>query len=166
MKQMNERWSRWAEKAAKYKYVLLVLMVGLILLLLPERAASQQTAEPTVTGSPAGEEYGTYSLEREENRLAQLLSGIDGAGDCQVLLAVASTETVELAQDDGETVILSGGSGRESTVTVKTVYPEYLGAVVVSGGANDPAVKYELLSAVMSYTGLRSDQISICTKRA
>jgi len=152
-------------KVAKYRYVLLVLLVGLILMLLPAKTNYQQPIE-TVPEISNNTDCTAYSLEREEVRLAQLLSQIDGAGECEVLLAVASTEEIELAEDAGETVILSGGSGRESTVTVKTVYPEYLGAVVASSGAGDPSVKYELLSAVMSYTGLRSDQISICTKRA
>ena len=94
--------------------------------------------------------------------MGRVLSGIRGAGDCSVLLAVDATEKTELARDGENTVVLSGGSGRESTVTVQSEYPTYLGAVVVCTGAGDVRVRYDVLNAVMSYTGLTSDEISIC----
>ena len=103
-----------------------------------------------------------FDLSNEERRLSETLSAIKGAGTCRVLLSVGATEETELAEAGEAPLVLSGGSGGERTVTVRSVYPVYQGAVIVSTGASDPVVKYELLNAVMTYTGLRSDQITIC----
>ncbi len=160
MKPTNETWQNWTRQFGKYRYVLLVFLVGLLLLLLPERKRTDpvtESAAETAQAVPAG-----FSVEREEQRLGRVLSGIRGAGDCSVLLAVDATEKTELARDGENTVVLSGGSGRESTVTVQSEYPTYLGAVVVCTGAGDVRVRYDVLNAVMSYTGLTSDEISIC----
>ena len=163
MKQMNERVEQWAKKAGKYKYAFLVLLVGLVLLLLPTGSRRETAAEtPAAVVTETGE---GFSVEREEQRLAEVLSSIRGAGDCRVLLAVSATEETELARDGEETVILSGSSGKESAVTVRSVYPAYEGAVVVCTGAGDPAVKYDVLSAVMAYTGLDSSEITVCAMR-
>lgn len=162
MKQMNEQLARVMNKAAKYKYVWIVLLFGIVLMLLPtsgEEDSSVTVPEVTVAEKPMTE---GFSVEAEEKRLAEILSSIKGAGECRVLLSVASTEEMELARDDGGTVILSGGSGVENIVTIKTLYPVYQGAVIVCAGADSPAVKYDILSAVMTYTGLGSDKISIC----
>lgn len=159
MKPMNEKWGAMLQRTGKYRYVLLVFLLGLVLMLLPTK--SEESRPPSQATPEIEEEPGGFSVEREEKHLSAILSEIRGAGDCQVLLAVESTEETQLASDDGETVVLSGGNGRENTVTIRSLYPEYLGAVIVSSGANDPNVRYELLSAVMTYTGLRSDEISI-----
>lgn len=144
----------------KYRYVLLVLVAGLVLMLLPTGKSTGQTAVAETKAVPETGEG--FDLEREERRLQETLSAIRGAGDCRVLLAVSATERTELARDGEETVILSASSGKESTVTLRSVYPDYLGAVVLCTGAGDPTVKYDVLNAVMAYTGLDSGDITIC----
>lgn len=163
MKQMNESLGKLTRAAVKYKYVLLVLLFGLALMLFPARTAPvQEEVQTPLPQATASEEQG-FDLIREEQRLSEVLSAVRGAGECRVLLSVAATEETELAEDAEGPLILSGGSAGERTVTVRRVYPDYRGAVIVSTGAGDPVVKYDLLNAVMTYTGLRSDQITICS---
>ena len=57
----------------KYKYVFLILLVGILLMLLPEGGKSTQEAEPQ---PPAQTEEG----ECLEERLSHLLSRMEGAG--------------------------------------------------------------------------------------
>ena len=68
--------------AGKYKYVLIILLAGLILLLLP--GGSRTKAEPTAA-QPMDTQMQT--IQTEEQRLAQLLRQISGAGQVQVLLS-------------------------------------------------------------------------------
>lgn len=161
---MNERLKGMGRSAAKYKYVWLVLLFGLVLIMLPSNHDTKQAeiqAPALQTPPPASN---GFDLEREEERLRETLCAIKGAGECKVLLSISATEETELAKNGENTLILSGnGSSGEHTVTLRRIYPLYEGAVIVSSGAGDPAVKYDLLNAVMIYTGLRSDQISICT---
>ena len=77
-----------------------------------------------------------------------------------------------LAQDvsqgnatETETVIVSTGSSTEQAVSVKTIYPEFQGALVICDGAGSASVKLEVLRAVSAITGLSSDQISICRRK-
>lgn len=160
MKPMNERLQGLVQSAVKYKYVWLVLLFGIVLMLLPSKEREQAIIETPATQTPAPETI--FDRSQEERRLQDILCAIRGAGECRVLLAVEGTEETELAADGEGTIVLSGGSSGEKTVTLRYVYPVYQGAVVVSTGAGDPTVKYDLLNAVMTYTGLRSDQISIC----
>ena len=81
--------------AGKYKYVLIILLAGLILLLLP--GGSRAKAEPT-EAQPIDTQMQT--IQTEEQRLAQLLRQISGAGQVQVLLSYRCSAERELATDD------------------------------------------------------------------
>ena len=93
-------------------------------------------------------------------------------GEATVVLTLNSSGEDVLAQDtsegtssDRETVIVSTGSGTEEAVSVKTIYPEFKGALVICQGAGNASVKLEVLKAVSAITGLSSDQISICQRK-
>lgn len=151
--------------AGKYKYVLIILLAGLILLLLPggsrtkaEQTAAQPLAEQTQTQ--------TQTLQAEEQRLAQLLRQISGAGQVQVLLSYRCSAERELATDDsGQPAIISAGGGAQAAVELRTVSPQYLGAVVVCDGADAPQVQLAVTQAVAQFTGLSTDRISVLKKQ-
>lgn len=153
----------------RYKYVLLVMLAGVLLLLLPDSDKTVQSREPTVTGVEED-----FSVEALEEKLEKTLSEIDGAGQVQVMLTVQSGMKRVLAQDgsleqDGDsaqretqTVVISAGSGMQETVLVQQIYPQFQGALVVADGGGDPAVRLKLTEAVAALTGLGADKISIC----
>lgn len=149
----------------KYKYVLLIFLVGVILLLLPSGKASTKihtdAAAPTNEVSTASQE-----AQAAEARLAALLTQIDGAGQVKVLLSYQCSSETEYATDDGETVIISAGSGTQAAVERKTIYPQYLGAVIVCEGADSARVKMDILQAVAQFTGLGTDKISVLKLRS
>lgn len=90
----------------KYKYPLIILILGLVLLLLPSGAGSGLEADS-----------GDYLLQ-------QVLACSKGVGDARLI----SSEN---------------------------------GVVIVCEGANDAAVRLEIIRAVGSYTGFGSDKITI-----
>lgn len=138
--------------AGKYKYVLIILLAGLILLLLP--GGSRTKAEPIDTQM--------QTIQTEEQRLAQLLRQISGAGQVQVLLSYRCSAERELATDDsGQPAIISAGGGAQAAVELRTVSPQYLGAVVVCDGADAPQVQLAVTQAVAQFTGLSTDRISV-----
>lgn len=135
------------------QYLTMFLFCGVLLMLLPT------SNEKTVTEQ---DESGyTFSLEREEQRLAGILSSIHGVNQCNVLLSVSTGTESVLAEDEGKTIVVSNGN-QEETVTILERYPLYQGAVVVMGGYSDANIRFDVLSAVMSYTGLGTDKITIC----
>ncbi len=143
----------------KYRYALIIALVGLLLMALPEN-----TEEPKLSESVQNAE--TDSLQEE---LAQILSRVQGAGKVEVLLTQFSgPETIyqtDLDQSDTDTrrdtVILSDSSRGEAGLVRQVNPPIYQGALIVCQGGDSPAVKLAIVQAVMSVTGLTSNQITV-----
>ena len=145
--------------AAKYKYVLIILLAGLVLLLLP---TGSKAKVKTVQASAVTEQTQTQTIQAEEQRLTQLLQQINGAGQVQVLLSYRCSAERELATDDtGEPTIISAGGGAQEAVELKTVSPQY----IVCDGADSPQVQLAVTLAVAQFTGLSTDHISVLRKQ-
>lgn len=168
------------EKLKGVKYPLLVLLVGLLLLLLPTGGSGEKAEESDSSDGASGQAAqapGTASGGDLEEKLEEMLSLIDGAGQVRVLLTPVNDGEKVLARDsvtstqtrDGETrseesdsaVILQRSGGGSGTVEVSYLYPEYRGAVVAAQGAEDPKVKLEIIEAVKAATGLSSDAVKV-----
>lgn len=175
---------RWNEAAAskvwklliKNKYVLAVLLVGLILIMLPSGEKSE-----TPSAAISNDAVLDFSLDKLEAHLCDILSKIDGAGNVSVMLTLKSSTEKVIARDgkssyksDGEgevtgyemeneeiTVIVSSGSGTDSAVVLKYIYPQFLGAVVVAEGAGSAEIRLRIIEAVAAVTGLGTDKISV-----
>lgn len=136
----------------KYKYTVLILLLGVGLMLWPQ--TGEGTTEPVV-------------LENTdlEDRLENLLSQVEGAGEVRVLLTYAESashkyQTDQKSETETETVLVSGG-GTQTPLTVSTRYPTYQGAVILCQGADSASVRLDLVKAVSDLTGLSSDKISV-----
>lgn len=169
-------WEVWRDKGLdlvrRYKFVLLIIAVGLVLLLWPSGEKSAET--------PAEAELSTttedFSVSALEEKLSQTLSKVQGAGDVTVMLTVRGGARKLLAEDvttaveaDGthqsqraNLVVSSGGGAGEEPVLVQQLYPEFQGALVVCSGAGDASTRLKLMEAVSALTGLGADKISIC----
>lgn len=159
----KEAWSRltgkWKDSFQRYRLVWLVILAGLFLLQLPS-GEKAQTPEPETIQTG-------FDLTAMEDRLAQALSRIDGAGEVTVVLTVREGTRQILAQDRGreegetETVVIARGSSTQETVTVQELYPAFQGALLVCPGGDDPAVRLKLTEATSALTGLGANKISI-----
>lgn len=153
----------------QYKYVLLVIAVGILLLAWP---AHQDDSDPAEASGLSGTEE-SFSVEGLEARLGQVLSRIEGAGEVSVMLTVQSGMERVLATDtsarqeeerrelEEQTVIISTDDGEEA-VLVTQRYPTFQGALIVCSGGEDPEVRLALTRAVAALTGLGSDRITVC----
>ena len=154
----NEPRQRINALFGKYKYPILVILVGLGLLLLP----TGETETPSVPVETVRE----ASLEQ---RLEELLGQIEGAGAVRVLLTEdVGRETVWQTdvQSDADsvredTVILEDSGRNEVGLVRRTRSPSYRGAVILCQGADAPSVKLAIVEAVRCVTGLGADQISV-----
>lgn len=154
---------RLSGRLGKYKWVGLILLVGLFLLAWPTGEGTQAEDTPETTR--------TFDLAATEARLAEALSRIKGAGEVTVVLTLAGgprqvlaqdvDQTTERGQERRETVVVSRGSGGQEAVAVQEVSPEYQGALLVCPGGGDPTVRLQLTQAVAALTGLGADKISI-----
>ena len=158
------------ETLERYKFVLVVILVGAVLLLWPEEkgVVSLKTEAVAETASNA------FDLAEVERKMSAALSEIDGTGSVTVVLTVKNSSRNILAEDKNlaakegssertaETVVISTGSGSQSPVLVEQVYPEFQGALVVCSGGDRVDVRLKLVEAVSALTGLGADKICIC----
>lgn len=165
----GKEWGRRLRAALeKFKYVLLVGLVGAVLLLLPTGEETARTAQA------GGAETDLFQVETIERRLEDALSQVEGAGTVTVVLTLKDGPRQVLAQDgsasegdsqttrETSTVMASKGSGTQEPVALQELGPSYRGALVVAQGAGDPQVRLALSEAVSALTGLGADKISIC----
>lgn len=160
-------------KLGRFKYPLLILLLGLVLLSIPARSEKKETAK-TAQGPPEPLRAGWEDVEA---RMEAILGEIEGAGKVRVMLqysagekSVYQTDSEQEIRTNGdgketrttvETVLASGGSGGAGPVVVQTIYPTFRGAVVVAEGADAGSVKLDLVNAVSSLTGLGADKITV-----
>lgn len=152
---------KWLEVIKKYRYALLVLILGLGLLLLPGK-------KPEQTQAPAQQEPAAMVYDLPE-KLEKILSKIEGAGQVSVMLSVRTGEQTLFQEDKDtsgdslrqETVIVSGADRGQSGLVQQINPPTYLGAIVVCKGADRAQVRLAIVEAVSRITGLGADQISV-----
>lgn len=169
-------WEVWRDKALdlfrRYKFVLLVIAVGVALLLWP--SGEKPSEPPPEADVPSIAE--DFSVSALEEKLAQTLSQVQGAGDVTVMLTVRGGARKLLAEDVTTSVdpggerqsqrthlVVSGGTGAgEEPVLVQQLYPQFQGALVVCSGGGNASTRLKLMEAVSALTGLGADKISIC----
>ena len=114
---------KWPEKIAgllkKYKYPIILLCIGMILMGLPSFSGEKEPAAGETAAVPTSPEPGV------QEELEQILKNIYGAGDVKVMLTISQGEKTlyqtdvvsgitENSQDtDTDTVIVSDGEGGE-----------------------------------------------------
>jgi stage III sporulation protein AG len=148
----------------KYRYVALVLAVGVVLMLIPTGSKpTKETALPTTQDR----------ILSVEEKLTQILRQVKGAGEVQVLLTEAmGEETIyqtneDISQNDtssssrGDTVTITDSQRNEQGLVRQQNPPQYMGAIVVCQGGDQPTVRLAILDAVSKVTGLGADKISI-----
>lgn len=153
--------------AGKYKYILLVIAAGFLLLTFPggEKSGKEEKRSES------------FNLQAFEKQVEKTLSECEGVGRCKVMLSVSSGPESVFAKEaresrredegsresdiDTKPSIISGGAGEETPVLIKEMYPEFRGAVVICDGAASAALRGKVIEAVSALTGLRSDRISV-----
>lgn len=144
----------------RYKYVLLIILVGVVLMSIP-------------SPNPAQHEIKTESMPAEEplsDRLEEILGKIEGVGKVQVLLTQAVGEETIYQQDEDrtasgdvrlETVIIADDSRNQQGLIRTVTSPVYLGAIVVCQGGDSSAVRLSVVQAVAGVTGIGTDRIIV-----
>ena len=162
------------ELLGRYKYVLLVVALGALLLLWPERdhTAAGETALNTDTAR------GAEAVKTIEEDLEQILSKISGVGRVDVMLTVESSSELVLAEDttlrysgntqapddydrSSTTVTVTSSGGGQDVVVTRERYPQYRGALVVCDGGENDSVRLQVVEAVAALTGLGTDRIAV-----
>lgn len=159
-------WVTWKQEGIKslqkYKYMALILLLGIFLMALPGQEQPQPEPVPQETAEPA-----------LQQSLTEILSRVEGAGKVEILLTeAAGARTVYQTDQDSSvseqteelrrnTVLVTGADRGETGLIQQQIPPTYQGAVVLCQGADKAQVRLSMVEAVMSATGLSSDKITV-----
>ena len=155
IKGIREKAGKWF---SKYKYLALILLVGIGLMLIPSKSG----------GEEATEQIPQHTVETTDiaEQLEEILSNIKGAGRVQVMLTVKSGEqtiyqTDTPATDRQDTVIITDDNRAQNGLVQQVISPTYRGAIVLCQGADSASVCLAIKEAVSKVTGLDTSQISV-----
>jgi len=158
----------------KYKYVLVVAAVGVVLLLWP----SGQTQRQVIAAETTPEVSAVLELEE---KLEHILSQAEGVGRVAVSLSVSREGEVVYAEDveqdisreysegfllqenraENRQMLIVDTDDGESAVVVSRLTPTYQGALVVCQGADRADIRLQVTQAVAGLTGLSTDRIVV-----
>lgn len=160
------RESGW-EYIKKYRYVIIVLLAGILLMSLPEMHSPEQKKEDT----HQAEHMINHSTLQES--LEEILSKIEGAGKVQVLLTEqAGQQTYYQTDEDNrsdadssdinrKTVLITDSNRTQTGLIQRVDPPAYQGAIIVCQGADRAAVRLSIVDAVAKATGLTTNHITV-----
>lgn len=162
----KQLFTQCAALARKYRYVLLLAALGLALVLVPvKKDAAAVTAQPA--SEPAD------ARDALQGEIEAALAQIDGAGRVRLVLTWADAgESVyqqntrtsgsgENASAESTVAAVPSGSSAQQALVAKQLAPKCAGALIVSDGGGNAAVRLALCDAVRALTGLRADQITV-----
>ena len=149
---------------SKYKYVLLILALGVVLMCIPVSKEEKNDID-------SSEKF--QQEDSMEDRLEEILSQLQGAGKVEVILTIAEGERILYQYDEDrdisehgtsekkDTVIISDNNRNESAVITQILPPIYRGAIIVCQGADQASVRLAIVEAVSKATGLGADKICV-----
>jgi len=146
-------------------YAAVVVIAIMVLVFFSSIGGSGKPASAQVSSTPLTNVEQNYVREMEQ-KLVSVLSQVRGAGSVSVMVTAVGSSTLEIAYNiDEKTITQNGGSNSStstSTVTKTPVMvggnpfvltetkPQLKGVLVVASGANNPAVRLDLLRALQT----------------
>lgn len=155
------------------------IIIGLVIIAVMIIIYSNVSAAKEKTEAASGGE--ATLTENLENRLAEILGEIEGAGEVKVMITFAGTGDKITAETTNTHTTTTNGSTSSTTTTTTTSspilsgsdvvilqekMPEIKGVIVVAEGAGDMTVKLKLMQATATVLGINANSIQIFTRRA
>lgn len=183
MKKINELFNDEEKKKLKPLIFLagICILCLIVIAIMPDGKKEENVSTDSEVKTSASE---TENKDLED-KLTEILSKINGAGDLDVMITFQSSEEIVPAYNSNtttETTKEQDSSGGERTTTsstqnktmitsnsndpviLKTSEAEIKGVIVVASGANDPKVKELLYDAVKTSLQISGHQVEIYAK--
>ena len=172
---MNNKENKWITKIKNIKHLdvaIVIIFVGVLLLLyFSDGTSFINNGTATTTETQAYYSYKTYT-EYLESKLIDVLSQINGVGKINIMITLESSPELVIAYDTetygvGETLttkkepIIITQNGISSPLILSELLPKIRGVVIVAQGADNVAVKLDLLTATIKLLDISVDSIEI-----
>lgn len=154
-----------------------------------ENAENEENAAWRKTENPASGTLADYAAAQEE-KLARLLSGMEGVGEVEVMLTFVSSEELVVEKDapvtrsntvekdseggtrtvtqyeQGDSTVYLSGSGESEPYVVKTLNPRVEGVLVVAEGAGDGTVNRNITEIAQALYGVEAHKVKVVSMKA
>ena len=180
-KNLNEK-----DKKKIYSLLTLAVICGIALIAMSGLEDKAISSKDEVNNKITQEELSNESSKATlEEKIKNILSQIEGAGEVDVMITYESSEeiqpafntnttteeTKEVDQQGGERTVTTSSenktmitSSSNEPIVIKTNQPKINGVIVVATGAKDLTVKETLYSAVQTALQVQGHQVEIYTK--
>ena len=153
------------------KHIELIVSIFAIFVAILIYFANTEIFSKSTTESVINKECTEY-IDTLEEKLSNVLSHIEGAGNVKVLITIKSDTKQEFAVNKETKTTTSGNSTTTTTteeivvvqnkpVVVNETLPQIKGVIVVAQGASSINVKLELLKAVQTLLNIEANNIEI-----
>jgi len=187
----------------KLNVLIIIASVGILMIVLANTFSTGGNSDETVRMDPPAEQVAkipsanpSSDITKLENTLAQkleeVLTQIEGVGDVEVTINLASTteknfavntstnskntrefdqkggnRTITEIDETGQMVLVRESQGnREQPIVVKEIKPEVRGVIVVAEGAEDPVIRSDLMKAVHVYLDLPLYKVIVLSRES
>ena len=187
----------------KLNVLIIIASVGILMIVLANTFSTGGNSDETVRMDPPEEQVvkmpsanPSSDITKLENTLAQkleeVLTQIEGVGDVEVTINLASTteknfavntstnskntrefdqkggnRTITEIDETGQMVLVRESQGnREQPIVVKEIKPEVRGVIVVAEGAEDPVIRSDLMKAVHVYLDLPLYKVIVLSRES
>lgn len=177
---MTDRLTRWLSEGRKRTNIIIMLAAGAVLLILLSDCSGGKV-EKKENPELSAVQY----AEQLEQRLQQIISAVDGAGECRVMVTLqnggefvyasedaVSTDSSESTdsggrQSSGEReehsssfIIIDTADGEQALVRTQLM-PSVGGVVVVCSGGSDPQTAQRIMSVVTTALDISPKRVCI-----
>lgn len=157
----------FSDKLSKKNLIIVIAVIGILCIALSEINFSGSEKKETSNE----ENYSDY-VDSLNNELTELISSIDGVGDCRVMITLKSTKESVYAKntessntdssnsENNEYVIYDGESG-DSPLLLKEKYPSVEGVAVICSGGDNIVVKEQIIDCVCALFNISATRVSV-----
>jgi len=154
--------------------LILILLVVAVLLYNFSGFGSSETlsSDSGAINYTTGLEY----IKELEMKLNDVVGNIKGAGNVKVMISISSSPELKVAENVEEKVVSTSSgtttvtttepiivetNGEDSPLILKETLPTINGVIVVSSGASDVKVKLDIITAVSTALGIKSNIVEV-----
>lgn len=152
----------------KLKIIVAVGLIGIILISMSDLTSPKQKEQ---SADKNEKDYYSY-VDNLESKLTNIISSIDGVGECKVMITLENTNESVYATDNesktdddsldtkDEYVIYDSENG-EAPVLIKEYMPTVQGVTVVCSGGDNIEIKEKIINTVTSLFDISTNRVSV-----
>ena len=150
---MNELVKRGIQEIKKNWYIPLIIIAGVWIMLTGTDRSEAIAVDRSVNDND-------YVLKTEQ-RIVEMLKGIEGAGECRVTITLSSGGKKEYVREEGNVLVISDKDGNQSAVVSRENAPEIAGVTVACRGAGSAVVRNNIIESVSTVLGIGTNKICV-----